>query len=1288
MKKSGFKLCLLVGVLLAVVACAAPVFRSPAEVMAEAAAVTRERFPDADTVLTYDLMHERYQPDGTAESWDDEYITILTEKGRRDVGSRSVFFNVSYGTATVVRAEIFKPDGNVVAVDVARQSRVMIETGQMSANIYDPHNKILSLTIPGLEIGDTLHVLTHRVSYKARVPDAWSDYAVFEYTAPILTLDYEISAPPERPLRHRLLRAPVSNTVTVAETRLDDGRTVHRWSVRDVPRMFAEPAMPPLHTQVQRLLTSTLDDWPAVSRWYWELSYPRLEATIPEMTTTVARITAGVTDRDERIRRLFTFVSQQIRYMGITDETVAPGYEPHDVSMTFSNRYGVCRDKAALLVALLRLDGIEAFPVLIHAGAKLDPDVPLPYFNHAIVAAAREPVTEDAPYVLMDPTDENARDLLPSYLCNRSYLVATPTGDPLRVSPVIPAASNLLHITSQGTADAAGSLTLHTDLRFDGINDTVYRNFLVRRKPDERRKFFEGILKARLAGAELLDCTIRPDDLQDTSQPLTIRLTSRVLDWPIRGDGIDVVALPWLGTSLGYVNFLVGPTGLKERKYILETEIACGIAETVAIDTSEALGAPLRLPETTRLHRSGVRFALETAADGQHLSGALTYRIEQPEFTPAEYVDLRASLQEMEVAARKRPAFAASGGSAQPDLRILDRHTRYDLTDIHSWSCTETRVTQVLTYAGKKQASELTVGYNPAWQTADLLSATVSNVNGTVFSISQKEINRMDADWVGRAPRYPAAKTLVANLPGVETGSVITTVIRTTQNNSPRFTLQAGFGGFDPVDRETVEIVTPSDLALETQTFQDASLVATVVETDGRVTRRWSSGPQAATVREAGLPPWHLFKPALLAAAGDPADGLDATRAAFARAMCGQKVAAAQARALARAAASDEAAIRAIRDFVLRTIRHAGPSFTALPPDQCVTPADQTLAEGYGHSADRCILLAAMLRAAGFDAEPILVNLSRQRPQALYDDVRRFEGPAAFGQALVRVNRRRPLLRRLFGGARRLPLYLGDGDQYSVLGVTAFDDHPLLTLDGDAGRVTVAPEYRDRSRGEWHLALDASGAATITVTNWYFGDACGRFRKQYAEMPPEERRRHHLELVSGISRAAEAAGDLVTALDTYPGYRAFTVHAARYAVRDGDSLTLLLPDAPAAAVPLRDDRRVNPLLLGAERDHQWNCTVDLPSAGVADVPVQPVPFTLTLPGRAGEVSGTAARETRADGSMRLLYACQLCTVPALLPPEFYPALLEVNRTLIHPSRRTVVIDLAPTPDPRTAKAVR
>jgi len=42
----------------------------------------------------------------------------------------------------------------------------------------------------------------------------------------------------------------------------------------------------------------------------------------------------------------------------------------------------VCRDKAALLVAMLRKAGLPAYPVLVNYGEKKDQDVPNPFFNH------------------------------------------------------------------------------------------------------------------------------------------------------------------------------------------------------------------------------------------------------------------------------------------------------------------------------------------------------------------------------------------------------------------------------------------------------------------------------------------------------------------------------------------------------------------------------------------------------------------------------------------------------------------------------------------------------------------------------------------------------------------------------------------------------------------------------------------------------------------------------------------------------------------------------------------
>ena len=167
--------------------------------------------------------------------------------------------------------------------------------------------------------------------------------------------------------------------------------------------------MPSFASVAQSVLVSTAKSWEDVSRWYWNLCLPHLEATNEAISNKVAEIVKSLDGEDEKIRAIFKFVSQEIRYMGLTLEEESPGYAPHDVHVTFDNRYGVCRDKAALLVAMFRIAGIKAYPVLISVGPKMDADVPLPYFNHAIVAVETSNGGEGGGCMLMDPTNENKK---------------------------------------------------------------------------------------------------------------------------------------------------------------------------------------------------------------------------------------------------------------------------------------------------------------------------------------------------------------------------------------------------------------------------------------------------------------------------------------------------------------------------------------------------------------------------------------------------------------------------------------------------------------------------------------------------------------------------------------------------------------------------------------------------------------------------------------------------------------------------------------------------------------
>ncbi|HEY3916107.1 MAG TPA: DUF3857 domain-containing protein, partial [Verrucomicrobiae bacterium] len=239
------------------------------KVRAAAADITPANYPNCDDATVEKKMMRIYRSDGTGECQDDSYTKVLTEKGRRGNRMISLSFMLPYSTVSVPTLELIKADGRVVPIDVAANSKETIDDSQMSANIYDPNDKILQVNIPGVEIGDLIHSVTRQTIERSFVPGEYSEETVLEEPSYILHESYEVHAPADRPLVRIAMRDEVPGTVTYSKQTAADGGTIHHWEIRNVPRMFDEPAMPPYEMVLQRLFVSTMNDWQTVSKWYW-----------------------------------------------------------------------------------------------------------------------------------------------------------------------------------------------------------------------------------------------------------------------------------------------------------------------------------------------------------------------------------------------------------------------------------------------------------------------------------------------------------------------------------------------------------------------------------------------------------------------------------------------------------------------------------------------------------------------------------------------------------------------------------------------------------------------------------------------------------------------------------------------------------------------------------------------------------------------------------------------------------------------------------------------------------
>jgi hypothetical protein len=216
-----------------------------------------------------------------------------------------------------------------------------------------------------------------------------------------------------------------------------------------------------------------LADWPGLARAFYALVAPNLLVT-PELRARAEALVAGKTERWARVRALTEFVQRQVSYLSVArEDDYLAGCRPQAADATLKNRMGDCKDKAALLIALLSAIGEEAHVVLLYAGdpRQVRSEWPGNTFNHAIVAlSAGADVPANWPVVahptlgrllIIDATTvDGALGLLPASDQLGQALVLHPERGGLVALPGEPAAAGGAEVRARLALAANGDATV------------------------------------------------------------------------------------------------------------------------------------------------------------------------------------------------------------------------------------------------------------------------------------------------------------------------------------------------------------------------------------------------------------------------------------------------------------------------------------------------------------------------------------------------------------------------------------------------------------------------------------------------------------------------------------------------------------------------------------------------------------------------------------------------------------------------------------------------------------
>lgn len=353
---------------------------------------------------------------------------ILTAKGAEEWSSIALVWRPWSGHRPRIRARVITSDGVVHELD-----EKTITDATPSANDNNLYSDVHVLRAPLPAVAPGSLVEEEFISEESASFDG-AGFLQRIYLASSVAIQHTrltVDMPANMPFRYDVRLMP-----DLKPTRTEESGRVRLVFEHGpiAPNEDIEPDTPLDEPVFPSLTISGGTLWQNLANKYGEIVNKQIAADLPGGLFELKK------SRDEQIASVLRFIDQQVRYTGVEfdDASVVPR-TPAEV---LKRKYGDCKDKAALLIAMLRSVKIPAYMALLRVADREDLSAELAgmgMFDHAIVFV---PGKRD---LWIDATDDHARmGVLPAGDQGRLALIVRPESNALVRIPVAPSSDNLL----------------------------------------------------------------------------------------------------------------------------------------------------------------------------------------------------------------------------------------------------------------------------------------------------------------------------------------------------------------------------------------------------------------------------------------------------------------------------------------------------------------------------------------------------------------------------------------------------------------------------------------------------------------------------------------------------------------------------------------------------------------------------------------------------------------------------------------------------------------------------
>ncbi|WP_162852815.1 transglutaminase-like domain-containing protein [Dinghuibacter silviterrae] len=292
--------------------------------------------------------------------------------------------------------------------------------------------------------------------------------------------------------------------------------------IKEEPSSLARPYFLPHLVVTARTYTvnqKTYNGFKTLADLYaWDdYLYKKCDNNTSTLTPLVHKLTAGLTSDQDKVKALYYWVQDNIRYVAF--EEGYAGFVPMTAQDVYKNKYGDCKGMANLLTQMLKIAGYDAHFAWI--GTR---DIPYDFgtvqslcvANHAICVLYMGGQT-----YFLDGTQKYAPLGVNAYrIQGKSVLVENGDNFKLDTVPSATAESNIV-LTKADLHLVGDSIVGHVTMTFNGESKNIFHNIYHGIPSDEKQDFVKSLVELGDPNAEATG--IKTSDFQNRDIPIVIQ---------------------------------------------------------------------------------------------------------------------------------------------------------------------------------------------------------------------------------------------------------------------------------------------------------------------------------------------------------------------------------------------------------------------------------------------------------------------------------------------------------------------------------------------------------------------------------------------------------------------------------------------------------------------------------------------------------------------------------------------------------------------------------------------